>query len=181
MNMSPLEKVWKNIPGYVGAYQVSNMGQVRSLERYVIGGRGGRQQRVPARVLKQAQDSDGYFVVSLCGKPKKVAKVGRLVLLAFIGNSELQCCHGDGDKQNNNLGNLRYGTAKENAEDRTKHGKQIGAIGEKNGVSKLTTENVAKIKDALKGYLSCVKIAKEFGVCPETVRNIKTGKTWSHV
>jgi hypothetical protein len=179
------EEIWKDIPDYEGVYQVSNFGNVKSLERYVVGGKG-KRQLVPERILKQTSDSYGYRVVSLCdsvaGKSTKVKKVHRLVLRAFIGDSDRMGCHGDGDTANNYLTNLRYGTAQDNADDRYRHGKKVGASGSRNGMAKLTEEAVGGIKTLIsEGKLSCLKIANMFEVSAETVRKIKIGKTWSHI
>lgn len=175
---------WRDIPGYERLYGVSNFGRVVSVERWVTGGRG-KRQLVPNTILKQTVDSYGYRLVSLCdsvsGRPTKVAKVHRLVLLAFIGPSELMGCHGDGDKANNTLDNLRYGTAQDNADDRELHGVKVGAPGSRNGMSKLTESGVMEIKRLLKTGLSCPKAAAVFGVNAETIRKIKVGLTWSHV
>lgn len=180
-----MTEIWKAIPDYEGIYEVSDLGNIRSLERYVIGGRG-KRQLVPSRQLKPSLDSYGYFVVSLCdsasGRKVKVMKVNRLVLLAFVGrNDDLMALHGDGNSENNRLSNLRYGTGKDNADDRTAHGKKVGADGESNGASKLTVGNVVKIKARLSNGESCCSISKDFPVNTETIRKIKIGKTWSNV
>ncbi len=91
------------------------------------------------------------------------------------------CCHINGDPTNNHLDNLRYGTAQDNANDRTLHGKKVGAIGESNGQSKLTSHAVSKIKQLLTQEMSHAEIAAMFGVCAESIRKIAIGKTWKHI
>lgn len=173
---------WKDVPACNGAYSVSDYGRVRSNARWVVGGRG-KQQHVPEKILKQATDSDGYQIVSIrfAGKKTRCVKVHRLVLLAFVGASNEICCHSDGDTTNNKLFNLRYGTALDNAGDRAKHGRIVGAKGEKNGIAKLTEQTVLEIKELLTIKLSHAKIANRYNVCPETIRNIAIRKTWVHV
>lgn len=177
-----MTEIWKDIPGCETAYAVSNHGNVKSLSRHVIGGRGKRQY-VPEKLLKQVKDSDGYSVVSIRfnDASRRVMKVHRLVLITFVGHSDNICCHGDGNKENNHLSNLRFGTAKDNADDRTKHGIKVGALGESNGVAKLTVKEVHEIREWLTYKLSHKKIAKMFNVCSESIRKIAIGKTWSHV
>jgi NUMOD4 motif/HNH endonuclease len=173
---------WKYIPDCNQAYSVSDYGQVRSNNRWVIGGRG-KQQHIPEKILKLSTDSDGYQIVSIrfTGGNKRCMKVHRLVLLAFEGPNNAICCHEDGDTTNNRLFNLRYGTALDNANDRKRHGRVVGAKGEKNGIAKLTEEAVLAIRQLLSVKCSHVKIAKAYGVCPETIRKIAIRQTWTHV
>lgn len=108
------------VPGYEGSYEVSDIGEVRSLDRYV--GRGYSQCLIKGRILKQTSTSTtGHLEVELF-KESKGWRVGvhRLVLLAFIGPcpDEMQCCHWDDVPTNNVLSNLRWGTQAENMLDR---------------------------------------------------------------
>ena len=91
---------WRDIDGYDGVYQVSDLGRVRSLKYGKV------------RVLKGINDKDGYLLVSLCkgGKIKK-CRVHRLVAQAFIPNtdsSKTLINHIDECKQNNKVSNLEY-------------------------------------------------------------------------
>ena len=110
-------EVWKNIDGYDGNYEVSNMGNVRT--KFRQGTKGG--------YLKQRKDSNGYLVVQLCKDGKyKMMSVHRIVAKAFINNPDNYPCvnHKDERKDNNCVDNLEwcsyaynnaYGTAKERA------------------------------------------------------------------
>src|SRR3990167_9197731 len=89
---------WKAIPGYEGLYEVSNMGDVRSVRR--------------GRNLKPWPRS-GYPSVRL-GKNSKWRTVHRLVLLAFVGQSALHANHKNGHKSDNRLTNLEYCTQQAN-------------------------------------------------------------------
>ena len=74
---------WKDISGYEGMYQVSNIGRVRSMNRVVA--QRGRTQTVysghrKSYILKQGVQNNGYSVVWLCKDGKKDAKtVHRIV------------------------------------------------------------------------------------------------------
>ena len=179
-----MKEIWRDIPDYEGIYQASNLGNVRSLPRIVIGGKG-KVQEVPGGLLKHSKDSYGYHVVSLCnstGKAKtKVCKVHRLVLAAFRGKSTLIGRHLNDDKDDNALTNLEYGTAKDNATDRSRNGTKVGALGVNNGASKLDESKVKIIKVRLAKGESARSVAKDFSVSPSAILKIKNGKTWSEV
>lgn len=116
--MSTLE-VWRPVPGYDGAYEVSSIGRVRSLDRFNSAGRFTR-----GRVLRAPINNEGYRQVSLCvANTQKGCRVHRLVCWAFNGppGPEDVVRHLDGDALNNCADNLAWGTASENARDAVVH------------------------------------------------------------
>ena len=162
---------WKPVIGYEGRYEVSNCGQVKSLDSIHRTHRG--------KMLFQYTQNKGYKYVDLRNEiGRKTFSVHRLVLEAFI---ELmpkgkQAAHGDGNPGNNFAGNLRWATAKENSGDRKRHGRT--AEGEKSGTSKLDIKCVKiikKLKD--KGFFSG-EIAHLACVCTPTIERIWNGETW---
>jgi len=80
---------WKDIKNYEGLYQVSNLGNVRSLDRYILK-KDGNKQFCKGIILKNDIDNKNYANVRLCDKNKKhrVYKVHRLVAQEFIGGLE---------------------------------------------------------------------------------------------
>lgn len=108
-------EIWKAIPGYEGYYEVSSIGNVRSLDRVIENGRMGIFKR--GKILKQKPDKDGYLRVSIT-KDNKRHKTGvhRLVALAFCEKEDgLDCVnHKDENKQNNHYSNLEWCTIKYN-------------------------------------------------------------------
>lgn len=107
---------WKDIEGFEGLYQVSNLGRVKSLERKVNADFNlGKTHIYKEKILKPYKEARGYLKVTLYnnGKKKKF-KVHKLVLEAFVGKSELTINHKDENKMNNNLNNLEYMTNKNN-------------------------------------------------------------------
>ena len=109
-----MQEEWKDVVindgKYIGRYQVSNLGQVRSHPDCKIPG------CTPGNVLFQSEDNKGYKQVYLYYKYKQhTVKVHRLVMTSFIGEPNgLTVNHIDGDKSNNRLSNLEYITNKEN-------------------------------------------------------------------
>lgn len=106
-----MKETFKDIPGYEGLYQVSNKGNVRSLDRLRSNGR-----KLKGKTLRGGS-SKGYSQVGLTkeGRTKKI-KVHLLVAAAFIGPRPegLVCDHIDEVKTNNDISNLRYITQREN-------------------------------------------------------------------
>lgn len=109
-------EVWKDIVGYEGLYQVSNLGRVKSCEKMISHFRGGLR-KLKEKERKLVFDSDGYLVVDLYKNGKgKMNKVHRLVALAFIQNTENKKCvnHKNGIKSDNKVENLEWCTDSEN-------------------------------------------------------------------
>lgn len=112
-----MEEIWKPIVGYEGYYEVSNLGRVRSIDRFVID-KTGRRQFKKGTLLNYRQDRQGYCIVSLSISRKYKTKcVHTLVADAFIQNPDglPQVNHKDEDKSNNVVDNLEWCTSKYNA------------------------------------------------------------------
>jgi hypothetical protein len=111
-----MEEIWKDIAGYEGIYQVSNLGEVKSLSRTICSSRGSRI--VKEKILKPGVDKDGYLFIRLCNnKNHKYFKVHFLVLNSFFvekNESYNQIDHINNIKNDNRLVNLRWVTSSEN-------------------------------------------------------------------
>ena len=115
-------EIWKDIEGFEGKYQVSNMGRVRSLDRYIKGFNHGKEhlRLIKGRILAIQTETHGYSQVQLhYGDRNKVKSVlvHKLVAIAFIPNPENKPCvdHISTVKTDNRVENLRWVSYKENA------------------------------------------------------------------
>ncbi len=178
------KEVWKDIKGYEGLYQVSNIGRVKSLPKEWVFGNGGICKHY-GLILKDA-DSCGYRHVSLCKNGKvKTHNIHRLILLSFLGESDLQVNHINGDKSDNRLENLEYCTPSENAQHSYDTGLQIAKRGSDLSFSKLTESQVFRIKyiaaymKPRRGYWT--QIAKSLNISTSVISNIIHNKKWKHV
>lgn len=162
-----LTEEWRPILGYETSYEVSSLGRVRSFYR------GGR-------LLKQTFDKDSYARVHLSfNAVAKKKRVCRLVLEAFRGPSTLQCRHLNGDKSDNNLTNLQWGTPLENSNDKRLHG--TIPFGEEHGNSLLSNLDVIEIRRRVDKGETQISLAKEKGVSKSTISAIIQGVSWKDI
>lgn len=131
---------WKDVKGYEGKYQVSNLGNVRSLNYRNTG---------EIRILKPRKNKEGYFDVKLSDEHRgvKTYRVHRLVAEAFIPNPNNHPCvnHIDETRDNNNLDNLEWCTFKHNSN----HGTLPQRLRKKN-CKKIRCVNTGEIFDGTK-------------------------------
>jgi len=106
--------------------------------------------------------------------------VHRLVMLAFVGESDLQVNHVNGDKTDNRLENLEYCTGSENLQHAYDTGLRVGVKGEKHSSSKLTRACVERIKYGHQGMTQAA-IARIYGVLPCNISRIRSGERWADV
>lgn len=178
-----IQETWKDIPGFEGAYQVSDLGRVWSLDRVKIYFRNGAAitRRHKGRILQTYENAarGGYNYVNL--QTEAVGhkfRVGCLVALAFLGPRPAghQVCHDNGVTHDDRLKNLRYDTPAGNASDKKKHG--TDPRGERHGGARLTEEDVRRIK---KSGASSRVLSDELGVGQSQINHIRRGERWSHV
>ena len=195
-------EVFRDVAGWEPLYKVSNWGRIRSLPRTVINRLGG-SQHFPGKILKPTPDGDGYFQVILCHNAQREnRKIHRLVLEAFIGPCPegQECRHLDGNKTNNRIENLAWGTPQDNADDRIRHGTAVGGgacgerngmvthpeavprlLGERNGRAKLTESQVREAKKLREAGWTYVRLGQRYTVHSVTISNAIREIKWKHL
>lgn len=161
------EEIWKDVVGYEGKYQVSNLGRLRS--RF--------------KIRNPVKRKDGYWHAKLRIKGvEKVKLIHRLVAESFlIGRpDQLEVNHKDGDRANSNLSNLEWVTRGENA----KHAfKFLGKSnrGEKNPRNKIPESEIKLLRTFKNNKASREFFSKRYGILPSSVTGIINRRTWKHV
>ena len=110
------KEIWKDIKGYEGLYQVSNLGRVRSLDRYVKQNHNTKQLK-KGKIIQPTKNHKGYLGLKLCKEnTSKKVSIHRLVAQTFIPNLENkpQVNHINGIKTDNGVENLEWCTCSEN-------------------------------------------------------------------
>ncbi len=143
-----MEELWKPIKGYEGFYEISNLGNVKSLQR-LVERKDGSNFIAGNRILKPISIGN-YLGVQLCkDRSTKKHYLHRLVALNFIKNESPErktVNHIDGNRFNNALDNLEWMTTKEN----NRHAINTGLVkmhGEDNPVCKFTDQAVKEIRE----------------------------------
>lgn len=179
------EEFWLPVVGYEGLYAVSDLGRVKSLDRVVLvrNKNGASMRRLLSQIIKIGiQPDTGRPVVRLSKDgQQRTIKVHILVALSFLGPRPMgkEVAHGDGNALRNVPHNLRYATRLENVSDMVAHGTM--PRGERNGLSKLTTDSVRRIRELRATGLSQQKIADIMGVTQMVISKIDRRINWGHV
>lgn len=146
-------EIWKDIPGYEGVYQASNIGNIKSLKF-------GKE-----KILRQSINRGGYYYLIFCKNRKQKAHSShRLIALTFIKNnsSKPDINHKDGNKLNNELSNLEWCTKSEN----TKHAYNIKLKIMTNDIKNKISKTISN-----SDYVKCPH-------CDIRSRNISIMKRW---
>jgi len=171
-----IEEKWLPVLGYEGFYDVSNMGNVRSVRRIASNGKS-----AGGRILKVNDNGHGYKNVMLCVNYKTKRKyVHRMVLEAFVGECPegMEARHLNGKRDDNRIENLEWSTHSDNMWDREKHGTL--RHGRLSNLSKLSDHDVFEMREryATRMYTQ-QEIAEDYGITQTAVGLIVRGDAWS--
>lgn len=177
---------WADIDGYEGIYQVSSLGNVRSLDRVISSGarRKGqliKLQKGPKAKRKAGKDRDAYLQVTLAKNWKqKTFLIHRLVAAAFLPAVEGKDVvnHINGDKTDNRLENLEWCTYKENMEHAS--GTGLMSFGDDHHTAKLTASKARAIRSLHSEGRTYASLSREYGVSPKSIMNVVNNRTWTH-
>jgi hypothetical protein len=168
--MADITEIWRPVVGHDG-YEVSNLGRVAVVKN------GNRILRVPNRATH-------YLTVSLKKRPgdkaQKSPTIHSMVAEAFIGPRPPGAVirHIDGDRYNNRVDNLLYGTVPENVYDSIQHKTYKG---ENNGRSIFDERHIVLIRALLDRGMGTSELARLTNVSIGTIHAIKKRRNWSDV
>lgn len=165
------KEIWKDIPGYEGRYQASNLGRIRSVD-HIVPCAHGATRLMRGRVLKPACSKANPHLYVVLGHKAKGSPVHQLVARTFLGPQPegLDVRHLDGDAQNNRIDNLAYGTRTDNILDVYRVGRAW---------RKLTTEDAQSIRSRIRAGEKLTEIARAYSVSLSCISAIKHGRTYS--
>ncbi len=172
------QEEWRDIKGYEGCYQVSNMGRVRSLDHLIPTRNPNMFTLSKGRIRTPVLKRHGYLEVTLAdsqnGKKVYSAKVHRLVAQAFLPNplNLPQVNHKDEDKCNNLLSNLEWCTAKYNS-NYGNHNKNVSIASIGKNAKPIIGINV---ETGEKLYLPVMSHCKKYGFNTTEVWKCATGR-----
>lgn len=164
-----MTEVWIDISGYEGLYQVSNLGRVKSCERYVIHYLGKR--KIKESILIQTNNKN-YYTVTLAKNNTRITKrVHRLVATHFIENRNhyLEVNHLDGNSLNNSVNNLEWCDRSDNQ----LHAFRLGLQKPHNEKSILMLDEYGNILNTFK---SSKEAERQTGLCHSNISKVCTGK-----
>lgn len=164
-------EIWKNVVGFEEQYEISNLGNLRSKERFVKHWRGG-ERKYKSNFKNIRLNDKGYFRCNLKNEGKRYDfTIHRLVALAFIPNEENkpQINHKNGIKTDNRVENLEWCNQSENV---------THAVKNRLIKTKLTDEQA---KEIFNSQLSNRKLAKIYNVTHGIIWRIKNKKAYKHL
>lgn len=176
---------WRDVPGYVGKYQISSLGRVKSLSRRMRANTGYYISR--ERIFKK-YNNRGYEEIKLYSGDDtfKNVQVHRLVAQSFISNPNNypQINHIDGNPRNSRVENLEWCTNSMN----TKHAYDTGLKdpknykGSGNPCSKITEQTVLDIReDRNSGKYSLDQLSEKYNLRKNHISLITNRRIWKHI
>lgn len=177
-----MQEIWKDIKGFEGCYQVSNLGNVRSLTRKVNTFNGMRTTK--GKVLKPLKTNANYFKVDLKQNQKhNYASIHRLVAKAFIPNTNNYPCinHKDNNPANNRVDNLEWCTQSYNVQYAYKYGnaKPTSGCFKKGNIphNRRKINQYTKNNEFIRTFISIKEAASSVSTVPSNINQCLSGNT----
>lgn len=180
--MTKIDEIWLPVKSYEGIYEISNLGRVKSITRFVTDILNGKERvhRINGCIFKYRVDQKGYPIVKISknGHYRNIP-VHRLIAAAFIENpSNLPAInHINGIKSDNRIENIEWCTIGDN----TRHAFASGLIKNKgvdNVSAKLSENQVIEIINSKEPTKNLLPI---YGVSANVINEIKRGNRWKHL
>lgn len=171
------EERWQPIP-WASEYEVSDRGRVRS---WLVPGHPQRRKAAEPHILQPMKNQDGYLKVTI-PRPaggRGPAPIHKLVLHLFAESNPTESTitrHLDGQKNNNRIDNLAYGTELENAVDALRHG-QV-RCGSSHYRARLSVQDVRFLRTEMARRFSYAELAKKYDVSRSTIACAVRGRSW---
>lgn len=124
------------------------------------------------RRLKKRVDAGGYYYYRLMhsDNTQKSVRIHKLIASTYLTDSHLNVLHNDGDKANNCVDNLRYGTYSDNLVDSSKHGTHPTRV--------LTDDDVREVRLSTSSQRD---LARQYGVSQPTISKVKNHIIFTHI
>lgn len=180
-------EIWKDILGYEGKYQISNIGRCRSYAHFGNSAQkryntGLIKRLKEPKILKNCLNSNGYYEVSLVNNDGIVKNkyIHTLVAETFIGEVLGKVvCHLNDVKTDNRMENLFIGTHQNNKDHAIFNNKTV--VGSKHKNSKIKEKDVIDIFIKYSYGIKKASIARIYGLSKTQVGRILEKKSWRHV
>ena len=178
MSGSPIDEEWRDVPGWIGRCQVSSLGRMRTRHLGALPG------SADYWFIRKPGKGRHYLQLSLpklAGETRqRSVMVHKLIAETFLGPRPEHAVirHIDGNRFNNAVTNLAYGTDAENRADDVAQGKRRGT---NNGRARLTEREALAIKRLLAEGVQSRALARAFDVHENTIYWIKRGRNWAHL
>ena len=166
-----MNEIWKDVDGFNGFYQVSNLGRVKSVNK----------------IRKLHKTQDGYYKVRLQhGDVDKTCRVHRLVAEAFIPNlhNKETVNHIDGNKENNHVTNLEWNDRHEQLQHAYDLNLKKADKGSSNCNAALTDEQVREIRKVYvrqSKEFGTVALGRKYGVSDRVIGLVVRGLSYTNV
>jgi len=172
-------EIWKNIQGYENKYQVSNLGNIKTIKEWV-GNKHCSKYKQCDKLLIPVKDNAGYYCVSLWKNSKsKTHRIHVEVAKSFLSNPDNLPCvnHKDGNKQNNNVDNLEWCTFKHNSQEAVKLGLSKpnyigimkGKFGKEHNKSKKVKQIDVNTGEIINIFFGIEEASRQTGICSSNI------------